>query len=124
MDVYRSQIKELHEKLLVHYRRVFVELGVALFLTSYLSAVFSLFECYIEKYRAVHDATNGVTAGCVTGAVLAIKQGPGVSLTVCKGNVNLPTHVHSPSYLQAMAVGCGGFAAFSAAMDRLMSPSE
>lgn len=40
---------------------------------------------------------NGVAAGCITGGALAMKAGP-----------------------QATAVGCAGFAAFSAAIDYYM----
>lgn len=45
---------------------------------------------------------NGIMAGCVTGGVLGAKAGP-----------------------QAAAVGCAGFAAFSAAIDYYMRmPSD
>lgn len=46
------------------------------------------------QYRAKHDMVNSVSAGCFTGAVLAVRAGP-----------------------QAAALGCVGFAAFSAAID-------
>ena len=62
-----------------------------------VTAVFSGVECTIEKVRAKHDVVNSVAAGCVTGAALAAKQGPG-----------------------AMALGCGGFAAFSYIIDKVM----
>ena len=48
----------------------------------------------IEQLRAKNDMKNGIAAGCVTGGVLAAKAGP-----------------------QAAAVGCAGFAAFSAAIE-------
>ncbi|TPX75120.1 hypothetical protein CcCBS67573_g03610 [Chytriomyces confervae] len=48
-------------------------------------------------YRAKNDIYNGVTAGCFTGAALAARGGP-----------------------KAMATGCVGFAAFSAAIDYYM----
>lgn len=55
-----------------------------------------------EQYRGKNDLTNGVAAGCITGGVLAAKAGP-----------------------QAAAVGCAGFAAFSAAIDYYMRmPSD
>lgn len=47
---------------------------------------------------AKHDLYNGVTAGCITGAGLAIKGGP-----------------------QAAFIGCAGFAAFSLAIDMYLS---
>ena len=54
------------------------------------------------KFRAKNDMKNGIAAGCVTGGVLAAKAGP-----------------------QAAAVGCLGFAAFSAAIDSYMRmPSD
>ena len=62
-----------------------------------VTAVFSGVECTIEKVRAKHDVVNSVAAGCVTGAALAAKQGPG-----------------------AMALGCGGFAVFSYIIDKVM----
>lgn len=59
-----------------------------------VGALFSGIECGIEGFRAKNDLTNGVAAGCLTGALLAKNAGP-----------------------QAAAVGCVGFAAFSAAID-------
>ena len=59
-------------------------------------------ECCIEGFRAKNDLANGVAAGCLTGGWLAKSAGP-----------------------QAMAVGCAGFAAFSAAIDYYMRmPSD
>lgn len=67
-----------------------------------VGAIFSGTECVIEGYRAKNDLSNGVAAGCLTGGILAAKAGP-----------------------QAAAVGCAGFAAFSAAIDSYMRmPSE
>lgn len=50
-----------------------------------------------SQFRAKNDLYNGVAAGCITGGALAAKAGP-----------------------QAAAVGCAGFAAFSAAIDWYM----
>ncbi|RFU33487.1 hypothetical protein B7463_g2874, partial [Scytalidium lignicola] len=67
-----------------------------------VGAIFSGTECCIEGFRAKNDLTNGILAGCITGGVLAAPAGP-----------------------QAAAVGCAGFAAFSAAIDAYMRrPSE
>ncbi|BFZ56361.1 Mitochondrial import inner membrane translocase subunit tim22 [Savitreella phatthalungensis] len=62
-----------------------------------VGAIFAGSECCIEGYRAKNDLYNSATAGCFTGAVLARNAGP-----------------------QAMALGCGGFAAFSTAIDAYM----
>jgi import inner membrane translocase subunit TIM22 len=62
-----------------------------------VGALFSGIECGIEGLRAKNDLGNGVAAGCLTGAILARHGGP-----------------------QAAAVGCAGFAAFSAAIDAWM----
>ncbi|CAK7272286.1 Mitochondrial import inner membrane translocase subunit tim22 [Sporothrix epigloea] len=59
--------------------------------------LFAGIECGIEGLRAKNDITNGVAAGCLTGAILARNGGP-----------------------QAAAIGCAGFAAFSAAIDAYM----
>jgi import inner membrane translocase subunit TIM22 len=59
-----------------------------------VGALFSGIECGIEGYRAKNDMVNGVAAGCLTGGLLARNGGP-----------------------QAVAIGCAGFAAFSAAID-------
>lgn len=69
---------------------------------GYIGAIFAGSECAIEGFRAKNDLANGVAAGCFTGAYLAKNSGP-----------------------QAMAVGCAGFAAFSAAIDAYMRmPSD
>lgn len=62
-----------------------------------VGALFSGIECGIEGLRAKNDIGNGVAAGCMTGAILARNGGP-----------------------QAAAIGCAGFAAFSAAIDTWM----
>lgn len=59
-----------------------------------IGAIFAGTECCIEGFRAKNDIYNGVAAGCLTGGALAAGAGP-----------------------QAAAVGCAGFAAFSAAID-------
>ncbi|KAF8253020.1 mitochondrial import inner membrane translocase, subunit Tim17/22 [Wilcoxina mikolae CBS 423.85] len=59
-----------------------------------VGAIFSGTECCIEGFRAKNDMYNGVAAGCITGGALAASAGP-----------------------QAAAIGCAGFAAFSAAID-------
>lgn len=59
--------------------------------------IYSGSECCIESYRAKHDLANSVIAGAFTGGLLAAKAGP-----------------------QAMALGAGGFAAFSFAIDWYM----
>jgi import inner membrane translocase subunit TIM22 len=59
--------------------------------------VYSTVECFIERERAAHDVTNAILGGCITGAALAWQAGP-----------------------QAMAIGCGGVAAFSAIIEKVM----
>ncbi|KAJ5050844.1 uncharacterized protein L3040_002713 [Drepanopeziza brunnea f. sp. 'multigermtubi'] len=67
-----------------------------------VGAIFAGTECCIEGFRAKNDLMNGVWAGCITGGALAAPAGP-----------------------QAAALGCAGFAAFSAAIDAYMRrPSE
>jgi len=66
-----------------------------------IGALFAGTECVIEGYRAKNDLANGIAAGCVTGAILGVPAGP-----------------------QAAAVGCAGFAAFSAAIDYYMRMPE
>ena len=61
-----------------------------------IGAVFSTTECFVEKARGRTDRWNPVFGGCITGAALAHGSGP-----------------------QGMAIGCGGFAAFSYAIDAL-----
>lgn len=62
-----------------------------------IGAMFAGTECCIEGLRAKNDWKNSVSAGCITGGILGAKAGP-----------------------QAAALGCGGFAAFSAAIDWYM----
>lgn len=66
-----------------------------------IGAIFTGVECSIEGLRAKNDLWNGVAGGCITGGVLAMGAGP-----------------------QAAAVGCAGFAAFSAAIDAYMRMPE
>ncbi|CZR56686.1 probable mitochondrial import inner membrane translocase subunit TIM22 [Phialocephala subalpina] len=67
-----------------------------------VGAIFAGTECCVEGFRAKNDWKNGVIAGCITGGALAAPAGP-----------------------QAAALGCAGFAAFSAAIDAYMRrPSE
>jgi import inner membrane translocase subunit TIM22 len=66
-----------------------------------IGAIFTASECTIEGLRAKNDLWNGVAGGCVTGGALAMKAGP-----------------------QAAAIGCAGFAAFSAAIDAYMRMPE
>eukprot|EP00937_MAST-01D_sp_MAST-1D-sp2_P003810 g3810.t1 len=61
-----------------------------------ITAIFSGAECVIEKARGAHDSWNPVIGGCAAGAALAAKQGP-----------------------TAMCWGCAGFAAFSAAIEKV-----
>jgi len=66
-----------------------------------VGAIFSGTECAIEGLRAKNDLYNGVAGGCLTGGILARNAGP-----------------------QAVAVGCAGFALFSAAIDAYMRMPE
>jgi import inner membrane translocase subunit TIM22 len=66
-----------------------------------VGSIFSGTECTIEGLRAKNDIWNGVAGGCITGGVLARNAGP-----------------------QAVAVGCLGFAGFSAAIDAYMRMPE
>jgi import inner membrane translocase subunit TIM22 len=66
-----------------------------------VGALYSGTECCIEGLRAKNDLTNSVSAGCITGGILGAKAGP-----------------------QAAALGCAGFAAFSAAIDAYMRMPE
>ena len=61
-----------------------------------IGAVFSVSECFVEKTRGRTDRWNPIYGGCITGGALAASAGP-----------------------QAMAMGCAGFAAFSAAIDAM-----
>ncbi|KAF2841170.1 TIM22 protein [Patellaria atrata CBS 101060] len=82
-------------------RRGFKEMGRASYSSGknfgLIGAIFAGTECCIEGFRAKNDLSNGIAAGCLTGGALAIKAGP-----------------------QAAALGCAGFAAFSAAIDYYM----
>lgn len=68
---------------------------------GYLGLIYAGVECCLESIRAKNDLYNGVSAGCITGGGLAYKGGP-----------------------QAAAVGCAGFAAFSAAIDWYMRSED
>lgn len=66
-----------------------------------IGGIYSGVECTIEGFRAKSDLKNSALAGCITGAGLAYKAGP-----------------------QAVLLGCGGFAAFSTAIDAYMRMPE
>ncbi|CAL1573840.1 unnamed protein product [Knipowitschia caucasica] len=59
-----------------------------------IGAMFSCTECIIESHRGVSDWKNAVYSGCVTGGAIGFRAG-----------------------LKAGVLGCGGFAAFSAAIE-------
>lgn len=86
-------------------RRGFKDMGARSYSSAknfaMIGAMYSGTECCIEGYRAKSDLTNSVAAGCITGGALAYKAGP-----------------------QAALLGCGGFAAFSAAIDAYMRMPE
>ncbi|CAD1784496.1 similar to Saccharomyces cerevisiae YDL217C TIM22 Essential core component of the mitochondrial TIM22 complex involved in insertion of polytopic proteins into the inner membrane [Maudiozyma barnettii] len=68
---------------------------------GYIGLIYAGVECVVESTRAKSDIYNGVSAGCITGAGLAYKSGP-----------------------QAAAIGCAGFALFSAAIDMYMKSED
>lgn len=59
-----------------------------------VGAMFSCTECIIESHRGKSDWKNAIYSGCVTGGVIGFRAG-----------------------LKAGVLGCGGFAAFSAAIE-------
>ncbi|XP_056602112.1 mitochondrial import inner membrane translocase subunit Tim22 [Triplophysa dalaica] len=59
-----------------------------------VGAMFSCSECIIESHRGKSDWKNAVYSGCVTGGAIGFRAG-----------------------LKAGVLGCGGFAAFSAAIE-------
>ncbi|XP_034033673.1 mitochondrial import inner membrane translocase subunit Tim22 [Thalassophryne amazonica] len=59
-----------------------------------VGAMFSCTECIIESHRGKSDWKNAVYSGCVTGGAIGFRAG-----------------------LKAGILGCGGFAAFSAAIE-------
>uniref|UniRef100_A0A7M4F890 Mitochondrial import inner membrane translocase subunit TIM22 n=1 Tax=Crocodylus porosus TaxID=8502 RepID=A0A7M4F890_CROPO len=59
-----------------------------------VGAMFSCTECLVESYRGKSDWKNSVASGCITGGAIGFRAG-----------------------LKAGALGCGGFAAFSAVID-------
>ncbi|KAM4796305.1 mitochondrial import inner membrane translocase subunit Tim22 [Rhinophrynus dorsalis] len=59
-----------------------------------VGAMFSCTECLVESYRGKSDWKNSVISGCITGGAIGFRAG-----------------------VKAGALGCGGFAAFSAVID-------
>ncbi|OXB73339.1 UNVERIFIED_CONTAM: hypothetical protein H355_016993 [Colinus virginianus] len=59
-----------------------------------VGAMFSCTECMVESYRGKSDWRNSVISGCITGGAIGFRAG-----------------------MKAGMIGCGGFAAFSAAID-------
>jgi import inner membrane translocase subunit TIM22 len=66
-----------------------------------IGAMYSMTECCIEGLRGRNDLYNGISAGAVTGSILARSGGP-----------------------QAMAIGAVGFAVFSGAIDWYMRSGD
>lgn len=62
-----------------------------------VGCIYSGVECALERERGRRDVPNAMYAGCVTGGILAFQSGP-----------------------SGMALGCGGFAVFSAAIEMFM----
>ncbi|CAJ1064366.1 mitochondrial import inner membrane translocase subunit Tim22 [Xyrichtys novacula] len=62
-----------------------------------VGAMFACTECIIESHRGKSDWKNAVYSGCVTGGAIGFRAG-----------------------LKAGVLGCGGFAAFSAAIEYYM----
>ena len=79
-------------------RRGFADMGSRSYSSAksigFVGPKYARTECCIEGLRAKNDWKNAVSAGCITGGVLGAKAGP-----------------------QAAALGCGGFAAFSTAIE-------
>jgi import inner membrane translocase subunit TIM22 len=100
-----------------------------------IGAVFSCSECFVEKTRARTDRWNPIFGGCITGGVLAANgsfRGAECSARRPLPRILLSRHGHGRAWCaccsvsgtlaagpQAMAFGCAGFAAFSAAIDAL-----
>lgn len=85
----------------VQVKQVFKEMGSRTWSSAKsfagIAALFTGYECAVESYRAKHDLTNTIIAGCLTGGTLAAKSGPKSAL-----------------------FGCAGFAAFSAAVEHFL----
>ncbi|CAK9056074.1 unnamed protein product [Durusdinium trenchii] len=62
-----------------------------------VGVVYAGLECYLERERAARDLPNAILSGCAAGGVLAFQGGP-----------------------SGMALGCLGFAAFSAVIESVM----
>lgn len=94
---FRMQNASTKEQLRVAYKQMGAKSRTFARQFGMVGMVYSGVECIIAKERAAHDITNATLSGCVTGGLLAAKAGP-----------------------QAMLFGCGGFAAFSAAIEYWM----
>ncbi|KAF3816561.1 hypothetical protein GH733_013909 [Mirounga leonina] len=68
-----------------------------------VGAMFSCTECLVESHRGRSDGRNSVISGCITGGAIGFR-GNVISACFTAG-------------LKAGVIGCGGFAAFSAAID-------
>mmetsp|Transcript_1809 Transcript_1809/g.3124 ORF Transcript_1809/g.3124 Transcript_1809/m.3124 type:complete len:181 (+) Transcript_1809:82-624(+) len=62
-----------------------------------VGVVYAGMECFLERERAARDLPNAILSGCAAGGVLAFQGGP-----------------------SGMALGCLGFAAFSAVIETVM----
>ncbi|KTF79383.1 hypothetical protein cypCar_00035668 [Cyprinus carpio] len=74
-----------------------------------VGAMFSCTECLIESHRGKSDWKNAVYSGCITGGAIGFRG---------KSFFNLGLlFLSSLAGLKAGVLGCGGFAAFSAAIE-------
>eukprot|EP00898_Chlorokybus_atmophyticus_P005931 jgi/Chlat1/6339/Chrsp44S05904 len=81
------------QKVVSHFRQMGSRSYTMAKTFAVMGALFSGSECA----RAKHDIWNSVYAGCFTGGAISVRSGPKTAL-----------------------VGCAGFAAFSAAIDKIM----
>lgn len=96
MGMHNPQLESMStwEQVKVHYKDMYRSSLRTAKNFGLIGAIFSFVESNIQRSRASEDRFNGIYAGCCTGALIAWRAGPG-----------------------AMAMGCGGFAVFSALME-------
>ncbi|TNM84675.1 hypothetical protein fugu_008853 [Takifugu bimaculatus] len=87
-----------------------------------VGAMFSCTECIIESHRGKSDWKNAVYSGCVTGGAIGFRGMQQLYFNVLiqryrVRNICLIINICLPAGLKAGVLGCGGFAAFSAAIE-------